>query len=177
MRPQLSALVTLLILGTQSVHCADENQFLYADMSLTMFCDYPKGRTQNPQFASAIESFLYSEGFKVLNYGRLPKNQFDMRIVGLNAKRQIVEFSNPRGWGGRYGVLLWIEPLTDRATELEEKLQRFAETNLKCEIQSESVKQAQMPNDHRSKKLFNHKMNEIQELLKQLDMADINRKV
>lgn len=176
MKTHLVTLATLLLLGTSNLDAADEFQFLYADMSFTMFCDYPKGRTHDPRFASTIESFLHNEGFKVLNYGRLPRNHFDLRIVGLDAKRQVIEFNGLRGSPGRYGVLLWIEPLTIRATELEEKLQRFAATNLECEVQV-PVKQAQMPNDHRSIKLFDHMVNEIDELLRQLDLVDINRRI
>lgn len=166
--------ISLVTLGGGTFGAEDSFQFLYSDLSFTMFCDYPRGREQDPSFEPRIESFLRSEGFKVVNYGRPRIGQFDygLRVVGLDAQRRVVEFNGLRGSPGRYGVLLWIEPLRARASELEEKLQRFAASDLKCDVRF--VKQEK--NDHRSLKLFNQKVDEIEKSLRQLERGDFNRR-
>jgi len=170
----LAIVVGLAAFGGATSAAEDPFHFLYTDMSFTMFCDYPRGREQDPTFDQKIESFLRKEDFKVVNYGRPRIGQLDysLRVVGLDVRRQVVEFNGTRGNPGRYGVLLWIEPLRPRAIELEEKLQRFAADDLKCDVRF--VKQEK--NDHRSLKLFNHKVDEIEDSLRQLERRDLNQR-
>ena len=139
-----------------------------------MFCDYPRGREADPSFEPKIESFLRNEGFRVVNYARprIGGHDYTLRVVGLGSRRQVVEFNGLSGSPGRYGVLLWIEPLRPRATELEEKLQRFAADDLKCDVRFVQ----RQKNDIRSVRLFNRKVDEIEETLRRLERADSNRR-
>lgn len=143
---------------------SQSNGYLYADMTFKMDCE----KSQHAQLEQKIEVFLRKEGFSVLGYDQLEHYRLlDMRLVGLYQNKHVIEFQHaiephsPPDFPRRYGVVLWTEPLTPRASELESKLERFASEELKCEVRFVERRENGAPSVY----LFKEKVREIEKRL------------
>ncbi|HEX4409083.1 MAG TPA: hypothetical protein VH206_09945 [Xanthobacteraceae bacterium] len=105
-----------------------------ADLAFNLACvNKPRSVTE-----PAVEDFMKSRGFDVLNQGRIQQDHgfhlLDTQIVGLDSNREIIEFDSFPGRDGLYTVALRSPPPTHRIPQLEQDILTFVSNSLGCEV-------------------------------------------
>jgi hypothetical protein len=133
----LLALSVSLVLALARGALADST-VIRADLAFHFVCK-DKGRSL---LEDDIENFLRREGFKVLNQGRVQREHgvylTDLKIIGLDDKRRMINITAVPLADGRYSVGLNTPPPTMHASQLEDALLAFASKTLGCEVRQVS---------------------------------------
>jgi hypothetical protein len=138
MKPVAATLIAVLAVGVLLTIAyyspRHPGKSLGADLSFWFRCEGGK----QPPSDGAIEVFLRSKGFRVLNKVSLAKAQhvdypiFTMDIVALDGKRREITFQGFPEQPGDYNVALFSPPPTQHDTALEQELLDFVGTQLQC---------------------------------------------
>jgi len=108
---------------------------LSADLAVQFICP---GKERS-FLEDKVEQFLKETRFKVLNLARIQHEQhvvlLETDIKGLDENRRLIELRSEPSAADRYVLLLYTQPPTRRAAELESKVLQFVSDTLKCEMQ------------------------------------------
>lgn len=110
-------------------------QSLAPDLAFNFTCRGPA----EPPSDEAIERFLESKGFRVLNKVRLAREQhihypFSMSIVAIDDRRRSIIFQGFPVWPGTYTAVVRSEPPTRHSADLEKDLLGLVSDGLKCAV-------------------------------------------
>jgi hypothetical protein len=93
-----------------------------------------------PVSDKAVEQFLQSRGFKVLNVVQARRERkmdpmlSDLFIDGIDQQQRMIRFMAEPLTHGSYSVTLYTRPPTEHATDLEDALLAFVSQTLKCHV-------------------------------------------
>jgi hypothetical protein len=136
---------------------------LHADLALIVQCNGDRS------LDSEIEGFLNSASFKVLNLAQIQRehgvNLFDLRILGLDSSRRMIEFLSLPIATARYAVRLNTAPPTNRSTQLERALETFITNELGCTV----AQKTRSENDASAADLFDSEVVRVEGLFQQAD--------
>ncbi len=118
---------------------AQKIRSLAPDLAFHLICE---GK-ERAEIENGIEKFMTSEGFQVLNRGRLQRQHnvflLDTDIVSLDKKRRIIDVIKlPPPSVDRYAVRLLSPPPTSRSPALEDTLLAFVSNKLGCQVRQVS---------------------------------------
>jgi hypothetical protein len=108
---------------------------LSADLAFHFQCD----GVAYPVHDEAIEIFLASHGFRVLNKRRLQQEHsvaplYELSIVGIDSRRRAVHLQAYAHQQGVYWLRLQTPAPTRRSPELEDALLAFVADTLRCRV-------------------------------------------